>query len=138
MAKRISESDIVSAGKRVLPAGHPDLVWYDPSKVIVVGEESTYRASGTGVSAVSGSLGGALVSGSQSPEKENISEKEVAAVEKVDVPQLSDIEDVQYTTYFDPVSKIEKAKVVIKIRNSSKNKENVAGVDARIYQPRGA
>ena len=138
MVKRISKTNIVSGGKRVLPAGHPDLVWYDPSEVIIVGEDSEYRASGTGVSSVSGSVGGSLIAGSESPEKENTSEEEVAAVEKVDVPQLSDIEDVQYTKYFDPVSKIEKAKVVIKIRNSSKNKENVAGVDARIYQPRGA
>lgn len=57
--------------------------------------------------------------------------------EPSDVPQLSDIESVQYVKYFDPVSKIEKAKAIIKIRNSSKNKNNVAGVDARIYQPRG-
>ena len=55
-----------------------------------------------------------------------------------DVPQLSDIEDIQYIKYFDPVSKIEKLKVVIKIRNASKNKKDVDGVDARIYQPRGA
>ena len=138
MAKRISESDIVSSGKRVLPAGHPDLIWYDPSKVIVVGEESEYRASGTGISLVSGSLGGSLTSGSESPEKGDQTEEESRSIEKPDVPDLSDIENVEYVKYFDPVSKIEKVKVIIKVRNSSKNKNNVAGVDARIYQPRGA
>jgi len=132
MAKRISESDIVSSGKRVLPAGHPDLVWYDPSKVIVVGEDSEYRASGTVVPLAAATLGGSLVAGSESPEKEKKIEQESSSVEKSDVPELSDIEDVQRTTYFDPVSKIEKEKLVIRIRNSSKNKSNVAGVDARI------
>jgi len=55
-----------------------------------------------------------------------------------DAPSLSDIEDIDYIKYFDPVSKIEKLKVVIKIRNSSSRKSDVVGVDARVYQPRGA
>ena len=128
MAKRVSKSSIVSTTKRVLPAGHPDLVWYDPNEVIIVGEESEYKVSGTGVSSF---LSGSLTSGSPISAQEIISES-------ADVPQLSDIEDIQYIKYFDPVSKIEKLKAIIKIRNSSKNKENIAGVDARIYQTRGA
>lgn len=54
-----------------------------------------------------------------------------------DAPDLSDIENIEYVKYFDPVSKIEKLKVIIKVRNSSKKKSDVIGVDARIYQPRG-
>jgi len=54
------------------------------------------------------------------------------ADEDVDRPELSDIENVQKIKYFDPVSKIEKTKLIIKVRNSSKNKSNVIGVDARI------
>ena len=133
MAKRVSKSSIVSTTKRVLPAGHPDLVWYDPNEVIIVGEESEYKVSGTGVSSFSALLSGSLTSGSK------IADPKVKdpVQEPSDVPQLSDIESVQYVKYFDPVSKIEKAKAIIKIRNSSKNKDNVAGVDARIYQPRG-
>lgn len=138
MAKRIPKSSIVSTNKRVLPAGHPDLVWYDPSEVIVVGEESEYLATGSTISIGSGTLSGSLISGSESPEKEEEKEEQAQTIELADVPQLSDIEDVQFTKYFDPVSKIEKAKVVIKIRNSSKNKDKIAGVDARLYQPRGA
>ena len=133
MVKRVSKSSIVSTTKRVLPAGHPDLVWYDPSEVIIVGEDSEYKVSGTGVSSFSALLSGSLTSGSK------IADPKVKDPEQEpsDVPQLSDIESVQYVKYFDPVSKIEKAKAIIKIRNSSKNKDNVAGVDARIYQPRG-
>lgn len=133
MAKRVSKSSIVSTTKRVLPAGHPDLVWYDPSEVIIVGEDSEYKVSGTGISFSSALLSGSLISGSKTADpKVKDPEQEVP-----DVPQLSDIESVEYVKYFDPVSKIEKAKAIIKIRNSSQNKNNVAGVDARIYQPRG-
>ncbi len=133
MTKRVSKSSIVSTTKRVLPAGHPDLVWYDPNEVIVVGEDSEYKVSGTGISPSSAFLNGSLISGSRTADpKVKDPEKEPS-----DVPELSDIEDVQYVPYFDPVSKIEKLKIIIKIRNSSKNKNNVAGVDARIYQPRG-
>ena len=130
MAK-ISNLDIASSGKLVRPAGHPDLIWLDPSQVIIVGEESEYRATGSRVPAAS-----LVFSGSHdSPGKAKVIDKD--PVEPSDVPQLSDIENIQYVKYFDPVSKIEKAKAIIKIRNSSKNKNNVAGVDARIYQPRG-
>lgn len=138
MAK-ISESEIVSNGKPVRPAGHPDLFWYDPSKPIVVGEESEYRA--TGVRSISGSgLSGSLLSGAISPDETIKDAEEIIknAITSSDVPQLVDIEDVQYIKYYDPVTKVEKAKAIIKIRNSSKNKKNVVGVDARIYQPRGA
>jgi len=137
MAKRVSKSSIVSTTKRVLPAGHPDLVWYDPSEVIIIGEESEYKVSGTGVSFSSALLSGSLISGSENPNKVEEEKGKKSLEEPSDVPQLSDIESVQYVKYFDPVSKIEKAKAIIKIRNSSKNKNNVAGVDARIYQPRG-
>jgi hypothetical protein len=137
MAKRVSKSSIVSTTKRVLPAGHPDLVWYDPNEVIIVGEDSEYKVSGTGVSFSSALLSGSLISGSENPNKVEEEKDKKSSEEPSDVPQLSDIESVQYVKYFDPVSKIEKAKAIIKIRNSSKNKDNVAGVDARIYQPRG-
>lgn len=131
MVKRISESDIVSSGKRVLPAGHPDLVWYDPSKVIVVGEDSEYRASGTGVSLVAGSLGGSITSGSESPEKEGDAEEKSESEEIIDVPQLSDIESITAEEYKNNEG-VTKIKLFIKIRNSSKNKDKVSGVDARI------
>lgn len=51
-----------------------------------------------------------------------------------DAPSLTDIEDVKTEDYYDPVSKALKIRAKIKIRNSSRNKKNVAGVDARIEQ----
>ena len=135
MAK-ISNLDIASSGKLVRPAVHEDLIWLDPSQVIIVGEESQYRATGTRVPAASVLFSGSHDTPEKAEEIEDGNKKIVT--ESSDVPQLSDIEHLQYVKYFDPVSKIEKAKAIIKIRNSSKNKENIAGVDARIYQTRGA
>lgn len=136
--KRIPKQNIVAGGKRVLPAGHPDLIWYDPSEVIIIGEDSEYKITGSIIPAGINNISGSIIAGAEKSEEEKNKEEENTKTEISDVPNLSDIESVTYTKYFDPVTKVEKAKAVIKIRNSSKNKENVAGVDARIYQPRGA
>lgn len=137
MAK-ISNLDIANSGKLIRPAGHEDLLWLDPSQVIIVGEESQYEYRATGSRVPDASF---VFSGSHdAPDKAEVIEENNSKVvsESSEVAQLSDIEDIQYIKYFDPVSKIEKVKAIIKIRNSSKNKKDVAGVDARIYQPRGA
>jgi hypothetical protein len=52
-----------------------------------------------------------------------------------DIPQLTDIENITYQQYYDTFNSI-RIKAIIKIRNSSKNKANVIGVDAR-NQPNG-
>jgi hypothetical protein len=127
---KISKSDIVSSGKIVRPAGHEDLLWLDASQVIIVGEESEYKASGTrvpvwslnpeGPSGPSGPTGptGPTGPGSTGPVD-------------ADVPSLSDIESVTFEQYKNKEG-VTKIKAFIKIRNSSKNKRNVKGVDARI------
>jgi len=47
-----------------------------------------------------------------------------------DVPQLADIESETKTIYYDPATKKARAKLVIKIRNSSE--KPIIGIDARI------
>ena len=138
MVKRIPKQDIVSGGKRVLPAGNADIFWYDANEIIIEGQDSEYKSTGSVVPVGINNLGGSLKAGSEKSEEEKSKEEDKGKTELSDVPDLSDIESITYTKYFDPVTKVEKAKAVIKIRNSSKNKENIAGVDARIYQPRGA
>jgi hypothetical protein len=39
------------------------------------------------------------------------------------------------TKYYDPVTKVEKGKIVIKVTNTSRDKINIEGVDARVYNP---
>lgn len=54
-----------------------------------------------------------------------------------DVPSLADIESITYEEYAD-TNGVAKYKAVIKIRNSSTDKLNVLGVDARIYNTSGS
>lgn len=120
---KISADKIVASPTIILPEGHPDIPKFNPNKIIVVPKGSTtsikQAAPYLKISEQSSILGN--LEGNQK-----------------DAPDLSDIENVEYVKYFDPVSKIEKLKVIVKVRNSSSNSEDVIGVDARIYQPRGA
>jgi hypothetical protein len=52
-----------------------------------------------------------------------------------DCPTLSDIISVKIVKYYDSVTKMPKAKAIIKVRNSSEYATEVMGVDARIYDP---
>jgi hypothetical protein len=52
-----------------------------------------------------------------------------------DCPSLSDILSVKIVKYYDSVTKLPKAKAIIKVRNSSEYATEVMGVDARIYDP---
>lgn len=54
-------------------------------------------------------------------------------ITKKDVPDLSDIESITFQEDYDPATKLTTMTAFIKIRNSSLNKENIAGVDARIF-----
>jgi hypothetical protein len=52
-----------------------------------------------------------------------------------DAPSLSDILNVTIVKYYDSITKLPKARAILKIRNSSENATEVAGVDARIHDP---
>lgn len=119
MAK-INESEITSSGRPVRPAGHPDLFWYRPEYAIVEGSVGEYRFTGIATPALTGSDFGTTL-----------------FVNPKDVPQPSDIFLVENTTYADEAGKT-RGKIILKIKNSSKKKEDTKGVDARVYQPRGA
>lgn len=136
--RRISESDIVKSPKPTFYAGDPQIALYNPDSIIVIGEESDYQSIGKSFPSGNAFLrSGATSYAISSPETELQKLEQLKKDESLDTPQLVDIENVTITKYFDPVTKVEKAKAVIKIRNSSINKSLVAGVDARIYQPRG-
>lgn len=121
--KRISADQIVSAGLVILKKGDPLIAQMNPNKVIIVDGEKYYSL----VKSYSNEF----------PYAYEVIEEVDAEYKDPDVSQkdtvdLSDIEDVTFTKYFDPVSKIEKARVAIKIRNSSSRKKEVIAVDARI------
>lgn len=131
MAKRIPKESIVYGSERVLTADQLDLIrWYHPREVIIVGqdEESEYLTTGSGVPRGISNISGSLFpkAGPSGPSGPKI------VTTETDVPDLSDIEYVEKEEYYDPVSKALKVRVKIRIRNSSKNKTEIAGVDARI------
>lgn len=68
---------------------------------------------------------------------EAILEEEISSV-VIDVPSLADIESVEFEEYADPLTGIAKYKAILKIRNSSVEKNNISGVDARIYSVSGS
>lgn len=131
MVKKINEDQISSSGRPVLPAGHPDLFWYLPGYAIVKGELESQSLVRTGSS--SGASGAEL--GNPLPGEPDPNQETQRPI--VDIPQLSDISIVSNTKYFDEIGK-ERAKIVLKVKNSSLYKANVSGVDARIYRPEGA
>ena len=127
--KRIDKKDVTDGQPLVLPVGHPDTVFLNPNNYIqtkgTIVDYSKYQVDGA-----YSSLSGIPANGDAVPTSLN-----VYLVNQLDVPQLTDIESVNFEQYYDPVSKLAKYKAVLKIRNSSKNINNVAGVDARIYNP---
>jgi hypothetical protein len=132
-SKKIPDSNIVKGSKRVLPKGHPLTKIYDPNSFIEVGETSEY--SGIGAAFPVG-LGSFITGSSSGAEEAVVAPKgpsgPAVVVDDKDVIDLANIESCVVTKYFDPVTKVEKAKAVLKIRNTSKFKANVSGIDARV------
>ena len=130
MAKRIDKKDITEGSPLVLPAGHPDTVFLNPNNYISIkGTTTDYTKYQVSSPYQSSANLDASSSGETSTTINTIVNNQL------DVPQLTDIESVNYEQYYDTVSKLAKIKVTLKIRNSNKNPNNVAGVDARIYNP---
>jgi len=59
----------------------------------------------------------------------------VIPTERPDVPDISDIEIVKNEKYWDAAKKQERGRLVIKVINRSNKKDEVVGIDARIYNP---
>lgn len=127
--KRIDKKDVTEGQPLVLPVGHPDTVFLNPNNYIqikgTITDYSKYQTSGA-----YSNLSGIPDNGNVPPISSNL-----FLINQIDAPQLTDIESITYTKYYDSITKQEKSKAVLKIRNSSKNPNNVAGVDARIYNP---
>ena len=127
MSKRIDKKDIVDGQKLVAPF-NPFL---DPNAYIQSGKTTSTERYQSGNPY--GTEAGKKQTSSSSLENESTQRTPILA--NVDTPQLTDIESVTPEQYYDTVSKLAKIKLTLKIRNSNKNPNSVAGVDARIYNP---
>ena len=114
---RVDGKSVVTGPPIVLPKNSPDRVFLRRT----VGIDIDGGSSSNGVSPFN--IGGGVGTG-YTPSDPNL------PVAINDIPQLTDIENITYQQYYDTFNSI-RIKAIIKIRNSSKNKANVIGVDAR-------
>jgi hypothetical protein len=73
-----------------------------------------------------------------SPANVNVTSPDLPEIIELDVPSLADIESIEFEEYPDPLTGVAKYKAIIKIRNSSKEKDSVSGIDASLYNPSGS
>lgn len=123
---RTDGKSIVVGPPIVLPKNSPDRVFVRKTVGLDIDEGSTTNL--TSPFSVGGGAGGGGLGGSTPPDPN------LPGVIN-DIPQLTDIENITYQQYYDTFNSI-RIKAIIKVRNSSKNKSNVSGVDAR-NEPRG-
>ena len=121
---RVDSKSVVVGAPIVLPVDSPDFVFVRKNVALSVdGGTTTNLASPFAVGGGSGGVGGSTPADPNVPVVIN------------DIPQLTDIENITYQQYYDTFNSI-RIKAIIKIRNSSKAKANVLGVDAR-NEPKG-
>lgn len=121
---RTDGKSIVVGPPIVLPKNSPDRVFVRKTVGIDIDEGSTTNL--TSPFSIGGGSGGGSGSTPPDPNLPTVLD---------DIPQLTDIENITYQQYYDTFNSI-RIKAIIKIRNSSKNKSNVVGVDAR-NEPKG-
>ncbi len=116
---RIDRKSVTQGAPIVLPSESADFVFLRKDVALVVDEGRALNLeSGAGVGG-EGGFGGSGANPDPNP-----------SPFITDVPQLTDIENITYVQYYDTFNSI-RIKAIIKVRNSSKNKASVLGVDAR-------
>jgi hypothetical protein len=126
---RVDGKSVVTGSPIVLPKNSPDRVFLRKTVGIDI-EEGTKTEGVTPFLMGSGS-GGSGQSVSEANKK--LPPDPNPPAEIIDIPQLTDIENITYQQYFDTFNSI-RIKAIIKIRNSSLKKKDVVGVDARSQQ----
>lgn len=130
--KRVPKQSIVKPAPVILPKGHPDLAFLGDA---LESDASRFTSAKYFGGAFVGAGSGGSDSGSTGASGSSGPSGPTGPVFPIpDVPSLSDIESITYEEYPDATG-VMKYRAVLKIRNSSVNKENIAGVDARIYNP---
>lgn len=127
--QRIDYKDLTRGQILALVAKHPDTFFLHPSGYLLIkGDQVDFSSYLT------------QIPFSPNPESTYINiDGEVPVPpsfdQLLDIPNLTDIESIVYEPYYDAVSKLQKVRAILKIRNSSKNELGVESVDARIFNP---
>jgi hypothetical protein len=128
---RVPEQSLVQTKPLVVDENDPALQFLDRSKVVIRKSDGTTYDKYLSAPPIVGAGSGSVAAGVQ-----GLVAGQGGTVIKVDTIDMTDIEGIPtYEQYYDPVSKLVKYKVILKIRNSSSKNANVKGVDARIYNP---
>lgn len=115
--KRISGKRIVDPAPIVMPYDSEELIWLSPKNILVdKSGKRNYDQYLNGSPFASSGIDFLLAG-------------EIEGLNK-DTVQLTDIEKITYQPYYLPTGELQ-YRAVLKIRNSSKTKEDVVGVDAR-------
>jgi hypothetical protein len=126
---RTDQKDITRGKTLVVPEGHEDTVHLHPNDYLTVKSGQIDYSRYTASSLSGGSIIGAAIN--SGGDLTDLVDQIITPL--ADVPTGTDIESINYEQYFDPITKIQKYRAIIKMRNGSSNPTNVAGVDARIY-----
>ena len=128
---RLDKKDITDGNPLILPDGHPDTVFLNSNSYLTYdGTKLRYSKYQSG-----NPYSESFPDNGEPSTLNNAIIEDKSGAQTQDVPELTDIESVTFTKYYDAVTKEEKVKAVLKIRNSSNDKNKVVGVDARIYNP---
>ncbi len=130
--KRIDINDLNKGQVIVLSSGHADTLLAYPTHYLTIQGGSVDYTKYLTSSLYSAGLDISAIN--QEGETETVT---VPSLEDIllDIPDISDIENVTYEPYYDTISKAQKVRAILKIRNSSKNPSNVSGIDVRIFNP---
>lgn len=123
-ARRVPEQNIVPGTPIVLNKNSKDLKYLKSKRVTVKESFVSTDTKKIFSSPFDTAAEDGFLEGSESPE--------------LDIPDnvdLTDIESITIEKYYDPATKEQRARAILKIRNSSITPENIEGVDARIYNP---
>lgn len=131
-AKRIPDAAVVGTGPTVIYDDDPDIFLYDLSKVVIKKRGAT---STTNYIASPPILSGGVLA--QFANQASVIAPEQSFQDALaigDTIDLSYIESITSSSYDDSLGN-KKVKYLLKVRNLSANKNNIVGVDARIYNP---
>ena len=134
---RVPRQKVVQGASAIVTPKSPDYMFVKDNPFIIKKEGGGIDATKFLSGAFSSGISGTSIFSSGSTSTGTILASPVT-VFVPDVPDLADIESIEYQEYADPTTGVAKYRAIIKIRNSSKEKANVDGVDARIYDPSGA
>ena len=129
-SKRLSLNDLNRGQVFVLTESSPETVLAFPGTYLILKGSSTDYSKYLTASLYSAISPGTYVN----YDGETLGETPTLE-DLLDIPELSDIESINYEPYYDTATKVQKVRAILKIRNSSQNKTNVDGVDVRISNP---